>query len=230
MKKILLTLFSCTVLPVTLMAQSDETARSQDLETWSGLELEYEITPKLSVSLEPQLRLKENSSVIDTYFGELSGKYDLWKGFSLGAGVRFIKKNDTNGNIQGYENHLRYQFDASYKHSIDNLDVKYRFRYQNKSELDSDNSNEASTRYKLSLDYNFKNWKLDPEVSGEMFRSVEDSQFDKYRLTFGTSYKLGNVGKLKAFYGFENTLNTESLKHTNIIGLNFKHTIKNRKK
>ncbi|WP_341227581.1 DUF2490 domain-containing protein [uncultured Arcticibacterium sp.] len=216
-------------LPFAIFAQTEEAVRVQDLETWSSLEFEYEITPKFSLNLEEQLRLKENSSTIDSYFTELSGKYELWKDFSIDTGFRFIRSNDTNGKIQGYENHIRYQFDASYKHKIDKFELKYRLRYQNKKELNSDNLNEAVTRLKLSLDYNFKNWKLDPELSGEVFSPLNESQIDKYRLTLGTSYKIGQNGKIKAFYGFENTTNSESLKHSDIIGLNFKYTLKEKK-
>lgn len=228
MKKYLKILFFI-FLPFAIFAQTEEKIRSQDLETWSALEFEYEITPKLSINLEEQLRLKENSSTIDSYFTELSGKYELWKDFSIGTGFRFIKSNDTNGKIQGYENHIRYQFDASYKHKIDKLELKYRLRYQNRKELNSDNPNEAITRLKLSLDYNFKNWKLDPELSGEIFSPLNESQISKYRLTLGTSYKIGKNSKIKAFYGFENTTNTDNLKHSDIIGLSFKYTLKGKK-
>lgn len=230
MKKVISILTIVLFSSYSLRAQSDETSIEKDLETWSGLEFKYDINSKFSVNLEEQLRLKDNSSVIDAYFTELSGKYDIWRGFSLGAGLRFIRSNDTNGKVQGYENHLRYQFDGSYKHKIDRLDLKYRFRYQNKSEFDSDNPNEAQTRLKLSLDYNFRHWKFDPEISGEIFSPVKESLISKYRVTIGTSYKLGDHGKLNAFYGFESTVNSDALKHTNIIGLSYKYTLKRKGK
>jgi len=225
MKKIISILTVVLFTSQTLRAQTEETSIDKDLETWSGVEFVYDINSKFSLSFDEQLRLKENSSTIDEYFTELSGKYDIWRGFSLGAGLRFIRSNDSNGKIQGYENHLRYQIDVSFKHKIERLDIKYRFRYQNKSELGSENPNKAQTRLKLNLDYNFNHWKFDPEISGEIFSPAEGYKLEKYRITIGTSFKLGKSGKLNAFYGFEGSNNSEALKQTNIIGLSYKYKL-----
>ena len=208
---------------------------NNDFGAWSTVALEYKFNKKLSFSLEEQVRLKENISQIDEYFTEISTEYDLTKNFSIGAGARYIKENDNVGNIQGYEDHFRFQLDAAYKHKIDQFSLKYRLRYQNKNELgvgtsDGDYANQH-IRFKTSVGYNIKGWKLDPEFSAELFNHFEKNEtngFDKYRLSIGTDYDLKKYGKLNLYYQFEKELNTSNPSILNVIGLKYKYTIKNK--
>jgi hypothetical protein len=210
------------------------TQNNNDFGSWSTLALEYKFNKKLSFGLEEQLRLKENISQIDEYFTEISTEYDLTKNFSIGAGARFIKENDNEGKIQGYENHFRFQLDAAYKHKIDQFSLKYRLRYQNKNELgistsEGDYANQH-IRLKTSIGYNIKNWKLDPDFSAELFNHFEKNEengFDKYRLSIGTDYDLKKYGKINLYYQFEKELNSTNPNSLNVIGLKYKYTFKN---
>lgn len=213
-------------------AQSED---NSDWASWNTIGIEYKLNKKWSFGLEEQFRLKENFGTVDSYFTELSADYKLFKGFKLGAGIRYIRDNDTNGNIQGYENHFRFQIDAKYKHQINNLEIGYRLRYQNKNELgvsvdDGDYANQ-NIRFKTSLEYNFKNWKLDPVFSAEIFNKFQkedDNGFNKYRLTLGTDYKIKNFGKLGVFYRYEKELNVDFPETTNIVGLKYIYSFKNK--
>ncbi len=221
-------------LMVSNMANA-QSSDSKNLNAWSTVSIEYKPNKKWSFELAEQLRLKENLSLVDEYFTELQTEYSVNKNFSLGAGARFIRQNDTEGNIQGYENHFRFQFDASYKHKINDFKLDYRLRYQNKNDLsisvaDGDYANQH-LRFKTGIEYNIKNWKLDPQFSAEIFNHFEkgeDGGFDKYRLTFGTDYDMKKYGKLSLYYRFEKELNVDLPETTNIIGLSYKYTIKNK--
>ncbi|MBP0903323.1 DUF2490 domain-containing protein [Mariniflexile gromovii] len=220
------------VFPMNINAQ---TSNSKNLNAWSTVSIEYKLNKKWSFELAEQLRLKENLSLVDEYFTELQTEYSVNKNFSLSAGARFIRQNDTEGNIQGYENHFRFQFDASYKHKINDFKLDYRLRYQNKNDLsvsvaDGDYANQH-LRFKTDVEYNIKNWKLDPQFSAEIFNHFEkgeDGGFDKYRLTFGTDYDMKKYGKISLYYRFEKELNVDLPETTNIIGLSYKYTIKNK--
>ncbi|RKR08055.1 uncharacterized protein DUF2490 [Maribacter vaceletii] len=207
---------------------------NKDLESWTAINLKYKLNKKWAFNLEGQLRLKEDISEVSEYFSEFATAYTVFKGFKLGAGFRYIRENDNVGNLQGYENHFRFNIDASYKHKIDDFSLKYRFRYQNKNELGISSSEgdyaKQNIRFKTSLEYNIGNWKLDPKVSAEIFNRFEkdeDSRFSKYRLTFGTEYKMKKIGTIGLFYRLEKELNQEVPKTTNIIGLKYTYTIKN---
>lgn len=214
-------------------AQTDDTS---DWASWNSLELKYKLNKKWSFGLEEQLRLKEDISVIDEYFTELNAEYKIFKNFSLGGGLRFIRENDNQGNLQGYENHFRFNLDATYKHKLDRFSLGYRLRYQNKNELgvspeEGDYANQ-NIRLKTSIKYNVKKWPLDPKFSVEIFnRFQEDNDnngFSKYRLTFGTDYEIKNFGEIGLYYRFEKDLNVDIPETTNIIGLKYTYTFKNK--
>jgi hypothetical protein len=206
-----------------------------DWASWNTIGVEYKLNKKWSFGLEEQLRLKENISVVDNYFTQLSADYKLFKGFKLGAGVRYIRDNDNQGNIQGYENHFRFQIDAMYKHEINDFKIGYRLRYQNKNELgvSSDEGDYANQniRFKTSLEYNIKHWKLDPKFSAEIFNKFQEGEengANKFRLTLGTDYKIENFGKIGVFYRYQKELNVDFPEETNVVGLKYIYTIKNK--
>lgn len=214
----------------TCFSQEDGT---KDLESWNTIGLKYKLNKKWSFELEEQLRLDENISEISEYFTQLSTEYSISKKFELGAGFRYISENDNEGKLQGYENHFRLNLDASYKHKISDFSLKYRLRYQNKNELGVDDFANQHIRFKTAVGYNFKNWKLDPKFSAEIFNHLEKGEengFDKYRLTLGTEYKFKKMGTLGLFYKYEKELNESIPETTKIIGLKYTYTIKNRKK
>lgn len=223
-KNIIVMLFLAT----TTMGFS-QTEDTKDLESWNSVNLEYKLNKKWSFDFEAQLRLKEDISEIDEYFGEFNTTYSLSKNFKLGTGFRYIRENDNVGNVQGYENHFRYHLDALYKHKINDFSIKYRLRYQNKNELGVDDYNNQHVRFKTAIEYKFKNWKLDPKFSAEIFNHFEKGEkngFDKYRLTLGTDYKIKKAGTIGIFYRIEKELNVAIPETTNIIGLKYSYTIK----
>ena len=206
---------------------------NRDFETWSSVEFRYRPSKKWRIGLETQLRLKENSSEIDGYFGELTGGYEIFKGFRAALGVRLISKNDNTGKQQGYENFVRLHADAIYKHKIDRLGLNYRLRYQTRDELGVTNENgdfaDSTIRLKIGTEYNFRKWKLDPQLSAEIFHQNarnEDEGFDKFRVTFGTEYKFKKWGRLGVFYRYEREINKTNPASTDIIRLQYVYTLK----
>jgi outer membrane protein assembly factor BamA len=203
-----------------------------DFNTWSSIAIDYKASSKLSLELQEQLRLKENSQTIDSYFTQLSVEYELLKNFELGLGLRFEKNNDNKGKIQGYENRFRYNLDAVYGYKLRRFSLKHRIRYQNRMDLDeTDALAKQQVRFKTGAGYNFPKWKLDPEVAVELFyplNDLEKSGLNKFRLTLGTDYKMGDFGKLKAFFRIERSGNLEA-DSANILGVGYSYTIKNKK-
>jgi hypothetical protein len=216
-------------------SQAGEYVTIRDLETWGGVGVNYEAGEKWKFTLEEQIRLKENSGEVDEFFTELNVNFELTDNIFLGAGLRYVRENDNEGKIQGYENHLRYNFDAGFKHKINRFSLKYRLRFQSKNELgiSSEEGDYANKhlRLKVGTGYNISNWKLDPVFSAEIFRHYEKEAingFDKFRITLGTKYKIKKIGEFKFFYRIEKELNTTYPKTTNILGLNYSYTFKNK--
>ena len=220
----------------TTFAQEGEWIEVRDFETWSSVSATMKLNKDWKFSLSEQLRLKNNSKEVDVYFTQLEAEYSGFNGFRLGAGLRYIKDNDNQGKIQGYETHFRYQFDLGYKHKVDRFKLGYRLRYQNKSELGLDELAESyainKLRLKIGAEYNIKGWKLDPKFSSELFyrtQETTESNFEKIRFTLGTSYDLKKFGKINGFYRIERELNPTYVnypKTTHIVGLSYVYTFK----
>jgi hypothetical protein len=212
-----------------------QTENTNDVGGWTAIGIEYELNKKWNIELEAQLRLKDNISVVDEYFTEFSVEYLISKKIIVGGGLRYIKENDTKGKIQGYEDHIRFQVDATYKHKINAFSLKYRLRYQNKNELGLDNFEEnyanQHIRFKTSIRFNIKKCRLKPKFTAEIGNRIgkgEKNEFSKYRLTIGTEYNFKKLGKLNLFYGKEKELNKRIPESLDIIGLKFKYIIKNK--
>lgn len=224
-------------IPTSIMAQNGTYVEVRDLESWSMVKLDYKANKKWTFGLQEQLRLKDNSSTVSEYFTQIEAEYKMLSKLEFGAALRYIRENDDKGNIQGYENHFRFQLDATYKYKIGGFNLSHRLRYQNKNELGLDelegDYNKHTLRLKTGFQYKIKNWKFDPKASFEIFHrseELEESTFNKFRFTLGTDYKIKGVGKIGLFYRIENQLNVSYPKTTNIIGFKYTYTLKSKKK
>lgn len=221
------------LLIAAFLSNQSSFAQDEDLndwESWNSIGLKYKLNKKWSFDLQEHIRFKENISEIDKYFTQLGARYKINNHFKVGAGARYISKNDNTGNIQGYENYFRFHLDALYNHKINDFKFEYRLRYQNKNELGENDYANQHFRLKGSIGYNIKNWKLDPEISAEIFNHFEKNEengFDKYRITIGTEYNMKNYGKIKLYYRYKKELNVNLPETKNIIGLKYTYTIKN---
>lgn len=207
--------------------------KDNDFATWTSIEVEYEPDKKWELGLETQLRLDENSSAIDEYFSQLKVSREIGKDFEVGIGLRYIRENDNRGQIQGYENHFRFQIDTKYEHEIGGFDMEYRLRYTNKNEFglaeeaDEDFARQR-LRFKAETEYKIKDWKLDPKFSAELFSRFgrdTETEIDQYRLTLGTEYNLKKFGEIRIFYRFENDIENVGTEAFHILGLGYKYTI-----
>lgn len=218
----------------------------QDFETWNGVSVKKSfLEKKLDVKFNQELRLKDNSSRINSILSELEFGYDLNKRFNLSTGYRltFDKKND------GYEKYGRWFADLNFDHKLDRFKFDYRLRYQHQQQfgVSKDDGDYPEIKYRLQakVEYNIKKWKLDPYISGELFFAhqkyrriyvdevIEPTEninaFEKFRLTVGTSYSFNKVIELSAFYRLEREFksyplfyNTPATYYIGGIQLNFK--------
>ncbi len=221
----------CSLLSVCttgMFAQDSYSKVTSDFESWHSVRLKAKFNKKFTASLEQGMRLSENSTTLDQALTEIGISYKLTKGLEVGMGTRYIYDRTKNDN---YENKFRYNLDASYKQEVNRLDLQLRLRFQNKKELDWENVDlddpSSYFRIKFQTNYNIKNWKLDPEISAEIFRNLESNGgFDKIRYTIATKYSFKNAGDIGVFYRMENELNTSLPKTTYIAGLKYTYTIK----
>ena len=74
-------------------------AQEQDFQQWSKIGISYDFNKHMSVSLDQALRFRENASLADVTFSNLSFKFDLIKKWSVAIGYRYITDFDLSQNI-----------------------------------------------------------------------------------------------------------------------------------
>ena len=198
----------------------------QDFETWSSFALRTELLDdKLEFKVSQNLRFNENSSALGILFTQFGGSYEIIDGLKLGAAYRYINETDENtGNRQ-----WRAQADLGYGHKLNRFKLSCRLRYQLRDYFQQSKGNgdypTSKLRLALKLDYNVKNWKLDPYLKAELFHakttedaveyipevetgSMELSGFEKVRFTLGTNLKPFKRARLGLYYRIEKGFNT----------------------
>ncbi len=218
-----------------LSAQTGTYYTIRDFQTWSSATLAYKLNKKVKLGISQELRLENNTSEVDKYFTEGFFTYKIAKPLKLGAELRFIRSNDNEGKVQGYENHLRHALNAQFSHKVNRFEFKYRFQYQSSKEMGQtasiNNDPTKKLRLKVGGAYNIKKWKIDPVLSGEIFRTIgTNGAFSKIRGTIGTSYETKKAGELSFFFRMEKELNKSYPQLTNVIGFNYQYTLKRKKK
>lgn len=144
-------LLTCT----QIFAQEIKTV--QDFETWSSVGLEYKPIHRMSLELQEQVRLNNNSQNLNQYFTQLSLSYELSKHFEFSGGYRWITASKKQDGVSINESANRYHLGVVYKHTFKRASFSYRLRFQNKSFLDSNSSNNQFWRFKTRVKYNIKN-------------------------------------------------------------------------
>ena len=104
-------------------------AQEQDFQQWSKIGVSYDFNKDLSVSLDQGLRFRENASLPDVTFSNLSLKYDLIKKWSVAIGYRYITDFDLSQNTS-ISHRIYTDINYSKKHKRWQIKNRFRFQYQ----------------------------------------------------------------------------------------------------
>ena len=186
-------------------------AQEQDFQLWSKVGASYDLNKDLSVSLDQGFRARENASLPDITFSNLSLKYDLIKKWSVAIGYRYITDFDLSQNTS--TSHRIYT-DINYRKKKKRWLMKNRLRYQYQEEI-------FTLRDKVSLSYNIRKTPLEPFTNFELF--LKGSNFKKWRYTLGVSYPFLKEFDIDAYYRLQQSFNTNNPKQLHILGLGIEY-------
>ena len=186
-------------------------AQEQDFQQWSKIGVSYDLNKDLSVSLDQGFRFRENASLPDVTFSNLSLKYDLIKKWSVAIGYRYITDFDLSQNTS--TSHRIYT-DINYRKKKKRWLMKNRLRYQYQEE-------NFTLRDKIFLKYNIRKTPLEPFTTFELF--FKDSEFKKWRYTLGASYPFLKEFDIDAYYRIQQSFNTNNPKQLHILGLGIEY-------
>jgi hypothetical protein len=209
-------------------------AQRQDAAAWITLNLEKGISNKLSTHLTNQYRFNENFSRFDYAYYDLGLDRKFKKWLSGTAAYVLNVKNDP---IVGIKLRHQVYINATLEKSFGKLRISNRLQLQTQME-DQDFAqgsgfpdlfyrNKTVFRYKL-------NKKILPFFSPEFYFRINnpvsyESYINRTRLMVGFDY---NVSKRKAFqfyYMYQNQTSKYGPTITNVVGIRFEYTFKNKK-
>lgn len=175
---------------------------------WNTFSIEKKINKKFSISLDEEVRFKENYSQLNLFYTNLGVSYKISKGLKFSL----IYRNTQKVNFErGWDIKHRIMFDLTYKKKIkDNFYVQMRERIQleNKNIFSSEDGKyiESFSRTKIEIGYNI-NRNLKAYISEEMrFQIVDprnaESNFGlhRFRQAAGFNYKLTLSSTIGAYY------------------------------
>ena len=186
-------------------------AQEQDFQLWSKVGASYDLNKDFSLSLDQGFRARENASLPDVTFSNLSLKYDLIKKWSVAIGYRYITDFDLSQNTS--TSHRIYA-DINYRKKKKRWLMKNRLRYQYQEE-------NFKLRDKVSLSYNIRKTPLEPFTAFELF--FKDSEFKKWRYTLGASYPFLKEFDIDVYYRLQQSFNTNNPKQLHILGLGMEY-------
>ena len=221
------------ILMLLLVVNSVDAQNDNDLEGWSAVELNLKATKKLSFSVAEHLRFRNDISTVKNYFTQIKVNYEILKNLELGAGVRYITKNDDVGGQQGYDPFFRYQFDAAYRHKIEKVDLFFRLRYQNKNQLGRSESEgdiaKEFIRSRFGVGYKIKPLKLTLRLFAEHFNQPNNSKIEqsetRMRYTLKLNRRFKKIGAFTVFYGIQNNSVGDVKTKKSFLGLKYAYKI-----
>jgi len=182
-------------------------SQQQDFQLWSNLELNYKLAKKVKISLDQSYRIRENATISDLFFTNLSLSYKLSKHHSVALGYRMINDFDLNSNI---ELKHRYYSDYNYRFKQKRLTIRNRLRFQYQSQ-------NITIRDKASISYNVKKTPFEPFTSFEIY--YKNKSLDKWRYTLGGAYPLAKKTNFSVFYRIQKDINAKKPEELYILGI-----------
>ena len=175
MKRLLFTFFTLSFFANIVYAQQE------DFSSWYNLSVNGELFKKLDFSIEPELRIFENSSQLESWQMQLNLSTKVKKWLDVGLAYRYQveyddpRKNERIHRIAGFS-----------KFGYKTGKLRWSYRAQIQSEQANINSSEdgyvkhIEHRHKIGVKYRNKKWFCEPSVGIEYFFCLAPSK-DKNR-------------------------------------------------
>lgn len=200
-------------------------------EVWLQSQLKYKLSKNFEMGLGEQIRGSDNP-IFNQNIIEINANYYIRPMLWVTYEYRFGLDNDL------YKEHIeRYQrraFSIVGKHKLKRITYYYRYQYQSRREY-LRNTNKYLMepyryhRFRNKMKWNIKNWKLDPVFGFEyFFRSYNNpnDQFNKYRFSLSTAYKINANHALKFRYAYERESKAWNPKLSHIVAVGYQYKFK----
>lgn len=202
--------------------------REQDALLWMNVSLEKKITRKVSLFVEPNIRVNQNISSVENIFSDFGLGYKFKGPFS--ASLNYRTGLNRNKELQFLSYHRVY-VDGSFKEKIaDKIRIAIRLRYQQQisaaqREEDWDDVRKTvRVRLKLAPKWNKR---ITPSISNELFYRVnfEDRGWNRMRISGGAEYAIDKRKSLELYYTHQRAILQMGTDVEHIYGVSFSWTL-----
>lgn len=195
-------------------------AQDTSKKYWFGGDFSLDISKKLSISFEEQMRFEEGNKDYNQSFTELGLKYKFSKILYIAPSLRYsVRPEDDN------RRRISLDLGAKLKKKKSPLSFGLRVRYQNTTE---ENSTKVFSylRHKAEIEYEFfSDWSTYFGTE-YFFRFDRRNDWRGRRFTMGISYQIKKRMKLDLFYRMDEDINIIDPERSYIIGFGFSNDIK----
>ena len=213
-------LYFVFLLPLVFVRGQD-----RDFQSWYELEVAKDLTGRLALSGELELRLENNSRKYDRSLLTLGTSYEFNKHIETAAGVRALLVSDRE---TGLDTRYRLHADLMGTQALSGLDVSLRVRFQygfrDPRFFSQWMTNSFANRIKLKGDYHIFGTRLDLHAFVEswgLFLEPEASFFQRIRYSAGISYNLNFRSELSLRYILEDEFNQRDPLQAHILVIAF---------
>ncbi len=191
-------------------------------EVWYGIGLSHKLSD-LEIYADHQIRYGMTTNQLEKEFTVIGMEFDVNKYLDIGGEYRFGDNRRGSGDIVKFD---RLSYFLKSKIEVARFEFKPRIQWQRQKTTPKKKEKITDkVRFKGQVNYDIRQWKLDPFFAAEFFTADEGEGYakEKVRYTLGTSYKILKGLSISLGYRYETSYDIEEV-DVNVIQavLNYK--------
>ena len=204
-------------------------AQQKDFQFWPSANVDLELSKKLKLMLEEEVRVKENCTQMERQINDLGVGYKINNFFRVALFYRIEANWKT---YDDYRWKQGFYADMALKQTTGRFILRYRLRLQSsRIEFNSNEDNLLSNfvnRHKFIVAYNIQNRPLTPFIEEEVFLNSVSHQLEliNNRTWIGISYSPGKIHEFSLKYGIDRERLVPDPLTSFIIAINYKLNLK----
>jgi hypothetical protein len=200
-------------------------SQQTDFQFWPQVQVGYNLSAKFKISLEEEVRLRENASQIKKELTDLGITYKVNKFLRLCVKYR-LELNYRNPDTRAWQSGL--YGDILLRGKLQRFQFDYRMRFQSAkiesiSEVSSLNQL-LTNRHKAGVSYDIKGIPLVPEIEAEIFIPISKQDpliIEEYRLWAGLAYNINKKNEISLKFGVQQEVNVKDPWRAYILGVGY---------
>jgi hypothetical protein len=203
---------------------------AKDFGVWTKAGLEYKLNDKLNLSFSEGLRMRENTTRLNSLYSELGLEYKIVKGIKTSLSYRSMQRLEKE-NYFSYRH--RFAWDVNCKYTNGRFTLGYRHRLQTgvrkyyTSKLGKIPAWNYRHRFQVKYEYNKR---IEPFISAEVNFQLYDARqmmfnnaANRLRYQLGTDIKLNAKSSISIYYMIQDEFNTEKETDQYILGIEYSY-------